>query len=45
MKTATGTCKYCGQITTLEVPERFTQEEKIKRIEEKAKRMKIKLEG
>lgn len=27
MKTATGTCKYCGQITTLEVPERFTQEE------------------
>ena len=26
MKTATGTCKYCGQITTLEVPERFTQE-------------------
>lgn len=27
LKTATGTCKYCGQIATLEVPERFTQEE------------------
>lgn len=27
MKTATGTCKYCGQIATLELPEKFTQEE------------------
>lgn len=26
MKTATGTCKFCGQIATLEVPEEFTQE-------------------
>jgi len=26
MKTATGTCKYCGQIATLQVPEEFTQE-------------------
>ena len=26
MKTATGVCKYCGQIMTLQVPEAFTQE-------------------
>ena len=26
MKTKTGTCKFCGQIATLEVPEKFTQE-------------------
>ena len=26
MKTATGACKFCGQIATLEVPEKFTQE-------------------
>ena len=25
MKTATGTCKFCGQIATLQVPEGFTQ--------------------
>ena len=27
MKTATGTCKYCGQIATFEVPDKFTQKE------------------
>jgi len=27
MKTATGACKYCGQIATIEVPKRFTQQE------------------
>ena len=26
MKTKTGACKFCGQIATLEVPEKFTQE-------------------
>lgn len=26
MKTATGTCKFCGQIASYEVPEKFTQE-------------------
>lgn len=27
MKTATGACKFCGQIMTLEVPDKFTQED------------------
>lgn len=27
MTTRTGTCRFCGQIATLELPERFTQEE------------------
>ena len=26
MKTATGVCKYCGQIATLQVPESFAQD-------------------
>jgi len=26
MKTATGTCKFCGQTAAIEVPESFTQE-------------------
>lgn len=26
MKTATGVCKYCGQVIALQVPEEFTQD-------------------
>lgn len=35
MKTATGACKYCGQIMTLEVPESFTQEDIDQEVEKK----------
>ena len=35
MKTATGVCKYCGQIMTLEVPESFTQDDIDQEVEKK----------
>lgn len=35
MKTATGACKYCGQIMTLEVPDSFTQEDIDQEVEKK----------